>query len=482
VKTPVSKAEMVKIPISVRTISTAVGKTSTPKTSVAATLAKIPAATTIIKSPISGEQPKQTEVIEQVPFIVSVKAKKKASPLKRPRAKKEPKEKKESPTPMPRKRAITETVSGVSPIPTTVKKKKLSEIDKLLGDEGAINMMYSLEKDNQNAEIIENMEGDDDNFGAKARVIRNVVINKSISPNTTGRSRPKRDVTPVKHLLQEQQQEMMQPAVTAVIGKKQSQPRKKTSAKKNDSWDFVYAQQTDDSMIIRRRSNSSYSSTSPRRLSLDLSNQQSDQSNNVSLDVSLEKLVESKFEFVKPVNKKMPMKLEDVKVSAAIVSEMKGKLTKVMKKGGKIAGAIIKQPLEENPQVLLALPGTTGRKSRAQSNAAAAKVSSPTTVLSIEKPIIVTATSLKEITIHHHENVVEISIKTAVKAKNSLTIPMMQEITTILNTLKTSNRCTVVLLVAKSDIFASGIDYTTLIQSSVEKRKVAAQEMCSAIR
>jgi hypothetical protein len=515
--TTVKKISPVKATHTITRLPTPAMRTSTPKTTVAATLAKIPATITVksaakptepaIAKPMTAVEASNLEdtieviVGEKAAVVIPINAEKKKIQA---RAKKEPKEKKE---PVKRKRLTTAaSATSQSPTevpvvgcsPTAVKKKKLSEIDKLLGDEGAINMMYSLEKDNVE---LENMNTDDDKLGAKTRVIRNVVINKSISPNTTGRSRPKRDVTPVKHLLVEKQQDILlhkqmlqlekQQAVAAaavatpeVAVKKPAATRKKTAAKKNDSWDYVYAQRNDDSMIIRRRSNSSYSSTtSPRRLSLDLSNQTSDQgtSANASMDGS-----DGKFEFLKPTNKKMPMKNEDVKVNASLVSEMKGKLTKVMKRKAAAAAAAVTAAEDSTvatDQDASPPPAPSARKSRAQSAAVTKAVAAaPAVATQADKPKIITTTSLKEITVHHHENVVEISIKATAKAKNCFTVPMMQEISAILNTLTTSNRCKVVVLWAKLGTFGNGIDYSQLVQPSVEKRKVAAQELYTTLR
>ncbi|KAL5289990.1 hypothetical protein ACFFRR_009777 [Megaselia abdita] len=88
---------------------------------------------------------------------------------------------------------------------TITKKKKMTEIDRLLGDEGAANMLNSLEQQAEHTTVFENKN--------------------------------KRSAS--------------------------------TKSKPSENWDYVYNSTSVDSMIARRRSTSSYSSTSPHRNSFD---------------------------------------------------------------------------------------------------------------------------------------------------------------------------------------------------------------------
>lgn len=188
------------------------------------------------------------------------------------------------------KEVVEKDLPEKKPVTVAVNKRKRagkSEIDKLLGDEGAVNMIYSVEREN-NSELPEiktavedqqiDVEEEQNNLLKKANALKKAVIKQTKSPPNSipaRAARAKRAPTPTPPTTS------VSPAsastatttstATATPTKKQTPAKKRKSA--NASWDYVYkARQNDDSMIVRRRSNSSYSSTtSPRRLSLDQS-------------------------------------------------------------------------------------------------------------------------------------------------------------------------------------------------------------------
>lgn len=144
----------------------------------------------------------------------------------------------------------------------TPKKKKTSEIDKLLGDEGAINMLNSLNQSNSSG-------GEGSSPGKMPRAKPSKPDIAAVSPITA--KQPKAAKTKdVKETAQKPQPNASKSKVSSVP--KNSAAAKKRNAKDStESWDYIYNARPDDCMIFRRRSNSSYSSTaSLRRNSLDL--------------------------------------------------------------------------------------------------------------------------------------------------------------------------------------------------------------------
>lgn len=224
------------------------------------------------------------------------------------------------PTKSPKRTASAVSVSGA-------KKRKLTEVDKLLGDEGAVNMIYSLERENNNSNLPEIAVKPDKNqmvskskekntLVARAKAVRNVVIKQMVdSGQGTPRGRPKREVVAT------QISPPTPPKKTTPTKKRNTTRESVTSSTASESWDFLYSTpQGDDSMIIRRRSNSSYSgsTTSPRRLSIDQHHEDGGRKSN-------------SFEFAKPVDKKTPK--IDPSAAQNLVAELKGKLNQAISRG-----------------------------------------------------------------------------------------------------------------------------------------------------
>lgn len=213
-----------------------------------------------------------------------------------------------------------------SPTPAALKKKKTSEIDKLLGDEGAKNMLDSLNQDNNNSVSLSK---------PSRKIIRPEPYD-SIIHSLPRIKAPRKEPVAAK-------------PVPAVAVKKESPtvPKKRgpKPATSSSSWDYVYsAQANDDCMIIRRRSNSSYSSTaSANRSSMDLATappivdndipdipQLTESAEPVKKKSRASKEKDKVFEFVKPVAKK-PIKIEaNPVVNQSILSDIRGKFNKAI--------------------------------------------------------------------------------------------------------------------------------------------------------
>lgn len=185
--------------------------------------------------------------------------------------------------------------------PATVKKKRVGEIDKLLADEGAINILNALKHENNNADLSETdcipMEkSPSKRVARKVNTEANDDTTKSDTPNQKAQRKPKNTVVAVK-----------------------KEPKKRGPNKSNASasWDYIYnsGQRGDDSMIIRRRSNSSYSSTASLRLSIEGTPNESEKTSETS---------EKTFEFAKP-NVKRHSASELSPQRQLILSDLRGK-------------------------------------------------------------------------------------------------------------------------------------------------------------
>uniref|UniRef100_A0A182PF42 Uncharacterized protein n=1 Tax=Anopheles epiroticus TaxID=199890 RepID=A0A182PF42_9DIPT len=280
-------------------------------------------------------------------------------------------------------------------------KKRKNEIERLLGDEGAINMLYDVECETNRKDLLKETEVDtsdeDEKLLAKAKIITDAVINQGKSPNDTPTSqslrvRAKRSTTPssqtgttASNVTQSSTKaSSVSPSTSSPDGSVGNKPKKASSNGKATSipplsgarkrkmtasaakeWEYVYkAQRSDDAMIIRRRSNSSYSSgASPRRLSFDQPNESvgsagsagvgSTESSSISQNGTANKsspgeqqdgfLIppkksEAQLPFTKPP---VPGSAapEEIKFNPTLVANMRGKLSKVLKgmKGAPLA-------------------------------------------------------------------------------------------------------------------------------------------------
>jgi len=350
------------------------------------------------------------------------------------------------------------------------KGKKKSEIDKLFQDEGAVNMIYSLERQNNNRDVPEievnvdqksmiDKSEEKTKLMAKAKTIKQTIMKQSTSPPETKVTpvrpqRIKRDLTPSKSESDSSSEKKGTPEKTektVIITKAQKTPVAGRKRKVDDSWDFVRKAQTtcDDAMIIRRHSNSSYSSsapTSPRRLSLDAE------------DTGKFKEERNGFRFTKPQEKSPEIQKDLKSCVGGLVEELRNTLSTKLGKG--------KTMTEKSPK---------GRKrtAAANNNNNQEKESPPTKQRVSERRSNGTEKEFKII----KEDAVTHIVLTA----NPLTITLLGEIKTLLGHLETDESCKVVLITSTEN-FSHGLDYSTLIQTTIDKRKQAASDLVTAVK
>ncbi|XP_055621274.1 uncharacterized protein LOC129765226 [Toxorhynchites rutilus septentrionalis] len=392
---------------------------------------------------------------------------------------------------------VNKTIRPISiPKGPTITRKKKSEIEKLLGDEGAINMLYDVECENSNKDLLKdadiNLDSDDEDekLQAKAKIITDAVIKQGTSPNETSthvpRVRTKRASTP-------QQQTSVSPAPTltttvtttrksaGTAGSGPGRKRKQTSA--SDDWDYVYSSRktNDDAMIIRRRSNSSYSSsTSPRRLSVE---QQA-----ATNETPTEPAESTSFEFVKPSSKISP-KPGNIKLDSSLVANMKGKLSKALGNKPNVNDALnvsipssssAREPPEKKakvspkPKVMKSETITTTVKVAENGNSSLSGESTQDKLDELK---------LSELSCKLCGNYAEVVLAPKeTKLKDVFTVELMNELKDVLNSLKNDPIIRVVLIRSTGKHFSRGIDVSYLIQPNAEKRKNAAQVFSGHLR
>ncbi|XP_062543686.1 nucleolar protein dao-5 isoform X2 [Armigeres subalbatus] len=409
--------------------------------------------------------------------------------------------------PPPRKRARTpEPVSSKPPpvpvAPKNTARKKKSEVEKLLGDEGAINMLYDVECENSNKDLLKNSDlkvdsdDEDEKLMAKTKIITDAVIKQGHSPNDNNthvpRMRQKRVPTP--------QQLSTSPAppatTTSTTSRKSSSAqngpsrKRKQTASGSDDWDYVYNSRKtcDDAMIIRRRSNSSYSSsTSPRRLSVDQPGSSS------TGTPPVESQDKPNFEFIKPSNK-TPHKSDDIRLDSSLVANMKGKLSK----------ALGSKPAKDQLTNVASSPsaGTTPAikqekklkvSPKVVSTEATTATSPATTTVRVEENGAgkswesllekIAELKLQELNFKRCGNYMELTLAPKeTKLKDVFTIELINELKTVLNMLKSDPNVKAVLMRSSGKHFCRGIDVSYLIQTNAEKRKTAAQVYSGHLR
>ncbi|XP_070494671.1 nucleolar and coiled-body phosphoprotein 1 [Chironomus tepperi] len=350
------------------------------------------------------------------------------------------------------------------------KGKKKSEIDKLFQDEGAVNMIYSLERQNNNRDVPEievnvdqksmiDKSEEKTKLMAKAKTIKQTIMKQSTSPpeakvTPVRPQRIKRDLTPSKSESDSSSEKKGTPEKTektVIVTKAQKTPAAGRKRKVDDSWDFVRNAQTtcDDAMIIRRHSNSSYSSsapTSPRRLSLDAE------------DTGKFKEERNGFKFTKPQEKSPEIQKDLKSCVGGLVEELRNTLSTKLGKG--------KATTEKTPK-------GKKRTAAANNNNSQEKESPPAKQRISERRSNGTEKEFKII----KEDAVTQIILTA----NPLTITLLGEIKTLLGHLETDESCKIVLITASED-FSHGLDYSTLIQNTIDKRKQAASDLVTAVK
>lgn len=339
------------------------------------------------------------------------------------------------------------------------KKKKSSEIDKLLGDEGAANMLNSLNQGNNN----NNTDGTVAIKIQRTRPIKNEACNVSNATIVSVKAKTMK-IKETKEPLNSQPKPQIATdalAVAVAANKKNASPKSSSGGKKrgpkpaNESWDYIYKSRPDDCMIIRRRSNSSYSSTaSLNHQSIDLPNasfsdndaDENEHSFGNSSKRSRITVKDKHFEFAKPTatkGKKVGRNDDDSKYQNAFDTVQNHKsLENVNLEDFEIDHVPIKIETDNDKFA-----------------------------------------SFEQISIDRYENFMQIILQpNVVGTKTFLNIPMFQEIESALRSAENDKSCKLVLITSATESFCNGLDYSTLVQPAIEKRRLAAMDLSKKLK
>lgn len=304
------------------------------------------------------------------------------------------------PSSMQPKVRIPNKLKRTTPSPTIAlqnKRKRVSEIDRLLNDEGAANMLNTLDSE------------------------------KPVQKDSRARKTP----TPA-------------PVQTEKTPKKETTPKKRPGRQSaSSSWDYVYNQRNVDSMIIRRRSNSSYSSTtSPRRVSLDLK------------PVRGAKAKSKSFEFAKPEMKKPGKRSADSISETLIADDIKN----------------------TSPQETMRKSARTPVSSE-QKDSQIKSTAKPADTLSPKEE-----RNTPEVAIKRHGNIVQIILKPKMdKVRNTFSVQLMNEVVRQLDALQSDSACKVLVITSVGPSFCQGVDFLALTQGNADKRKTATLELAGSV-
>lgn len=339
------------------------------------------------------------------------------------------------------------------------KKKKSSEIDKLLGDEGAANMLNSLNQGNNN----NNTDGAVAIKIQRTRPVKNETCNVSnatiVSVKTktmkTKETKEPQNSPPKPQLANDAL------AINVAANKKNISPKSATGGKKrgqkpaNESWDYIYKSRPDDCMIIRRRSNSSYSSTaSLNHQSIDLpnasfsDNDADENEHNVGNSSKRSKITvkDKNFEFAKPTATK-----------------------------GKKVGRN-----DDDSKYQNAFDTVQNHKSLDNVNLEDFEIDH--VPIRIETDNCKFA-SFEQISIDRYENFMQIILQpNVVGTETFLNIQMFHEIESALRSAENDKSCKLVLITSATESFCNGLDYSTLVQPAIEKRRLAAMDLSKKLK
>lgn len=320
--------------------------------------------------------------------------------------------------PVKRASSATPSVNGGN------RKKNSREIDRLLGDEGAVNMLNSLETERSKR------TPDTESVSPRVAAARKTAAAASPSSVEKAPATASKKETPMT-----------------------AKTNRKTKPKAPSSWDYVYKrkkEQDDDAMIIRRRSNSSYSSSaSINRLSVDGPGSSGKTVKSTPTTPSEEQqnppttppdAAENQFEFAKPENKN---KQKNTKSPIVVMNA----LTVDLKRG------TAKRTVKSSTVVDDAEDSDEEKTEKGDVK-------------------VLTMGNVSQITFSTHR----------AKLDNTFTVPMMNELSRVLERLDKDASCNAVLMLSKGSDFCQGIDFSSLVVGTAEKRKAAAVQMAKAVR
>ncbi|XP_043591336.1 uncharacterized protein LOC122571532 isoform X2 [Bombus pyrosoma] len=405
------------------------------------------------------------------------------------------------------------------------KKKIINEIDRLLQDEGVVNLLYDVEQPDKKRLVpitksqakVMDIQKVQRELKLRKKLVRNAVLRLRTS---AGVSKPRSKRTSI--YLNDMQ-------VDKKIGD-QTTPVKQINLSQEFILPAKIRNAADASVIIRRHSSSSFSSASGSpRVSIDTpeknegvkvdeggfhslrsTKRRHSQDEKINVKKSKKKIVqksdtgidfvdivEDKMVFPERLNKKLDSKKADKNPKQPETDETNNGLGKVITRSNGTATDNNEEFSKGEDELSACLAeaanalsvvnagsrsanSATNRKNKVNANITKT-LESDNNKTKVE---IRSQFSNKEINIRRHGNLVQLILtpSSSTKIRNALTLQVMQEFRETLSILKKDDDCRVVLLTSTGSSFCEGLELSMLLHTNKEKRRIHAQEMADAVK
>ncbi|XP_071858823.1 uncharacterized protein isoform X2 [Bombus fervidus] len=405
------------------------------------------------------------------------------------------------------------------------KKKIINEIDRLLQDEGVVNLLYDVEQPDKKRLVpitksqakVMDIQKVQRELKLRKKLVRNAVLRLRTS---AGVSKPRSKRTSI--YLTDMQ-------VDKKIGD-QATPVKQINLSQEFILPAKIRNAADASVIIRRHSSSSFSSASGSpRVSIDTpeknegakvdeggfhslrsTKRRHSQDEKINIKKSKKKIVqksdtgidfvdivEDKMVFPERLNKKLDSKKADKNPKQPETDETNNGLGKVITRSNGTATDNNEEFSKGEDELSACLAEAANALSVVNAGSRSAnsatnrknKVNANTTKTlesdnNKTKMEIRSQFSNKEINIRRHGNLVQLILtpSSSTKIRNALTLQVMQEFRETLSILKKDDDCRVVLLTSTGSSFCEGLELSMLLHTNKEKRRIHAQEMADAVK
>ncbi|XP_060818505.1 uncharacterized protein LOC132908496 isoform X3 [Bombus pascuorum] len=397
------------------------------------------------------------------------------------------------------------------------KKKIINEIDRLLQDEGVVNLLYDVEQPDKKRLVpitksqakVMDIQKVQRELKLRKKLVRNAVLRLRTSG---GVSKPRSKRTSI--YLNDMQ-------VDKKIGD-QTTPVKQINLSQEFILPAKIRNAADASVIIRRHSSSSFSSASGSpRVSIDTPEKNEgakvdeggfhslrstkgrhSQDEKINIKKSKKKIVqksdtgidfvdivEDKMVFPERLNKKLDSKKTDKNPKQPETDETNNGLGKVItRSNGTATGEDELSACLAEAANALSVVNAGSRSANSATNRKNKVNANTTKTLESDnnktKMEIRSQFSNKEINIRRHGNLVQLILtpSSSTKIRNALTLQVMQEFRETLSILKKDDDCRVVLLTSTGSSFCEGLELSMLLHTNKEKRRIHAQEMADAVK
>ncbi|KYN17709.1 Chromodomain Y-like protein [Trachymyrmex cornetzi] len=384
------------------------------------------------------------------------------------------------------------------------KKKNINEIDRLLQDEGVVNLLYDVEQPDRKRLVpitksrakVMDLQKVQRELKIRKKLVRNAVLRLRTSTTadvTKVSPRSKRTTIHAADVQDKKVEQVSSPKASA------SPTEFILPAKIRNA--------ADASIIVRRHSSSSFSSASGSpRVSVDAPEKFTEavksEDGTVHSLRSAKKRRDSQDEKINNMKKKkktIQNKVTTRSSNGAVPGKVTAKSKKLMRSKVTFARANELDNAEDSLKnedelsaclaeaatalsVVNARNGATTRKSKGKVNTNTMKT------LDIDsnkmKTEMQSQFSNKEINVRRHGNLVQLILtpSSSTKIRNALSLQVMQEFKEALSILKRDDECRVVLLTSTGTSFCEGLDLSTLLHSNKDERRSVAQELAHAVK